>query len=98
MLNLSPGQIPSPTTPGTVVRSPDNTWGLMKQDDDKLVLVATRGIGAAGTPNAARTDRDFGLVRLNADGSRDAGFGQNGVTMVGAVLSMRMVNGPSGSL
>jgi uncharacterized delta-60 repeat protein len=86
VLDLSPGRVPSPTAPPAVVRSPDSTWGLLKQDDDKLVLVAARGNGEPGTPNANRTDRDLGAVRLNADGSRDTTFGTNGVVMVGAVF------------
>src|SRR5262245_11113630 len=61
-LNLSPGIVGS-------TRSPDNTWGLMIQSDDKLVIEAVRGNGAAGTPNAGRNDRDLAAVRLNPNGT-----------------------------
>ena len=47
-LNLSPGVVGS-------TRSPDNTWGLMIQPDDKIVIEAVRGNGAAG--NAEREPR-----------------------------------------
>jgi uncharacterized delta-60 repeat protein len=83
VLNLSPGIA---TTPVGVVRSPDNTWGLMKQADDKIVLEAVRGNGAEGAPNAGRADRDFAAVRLNPDGSRDKSFGVDGVAQIGAVF------------
>jgi uncharacterized delta-60 repeat protein len=77
VLNLSPGIVGS-------TRSVDNTWGLMKQPDDKIVLEAVRGNGAPGTPNATRSDRDLAAIRLNANGSRDQSFGTNGVASIGA--------------
>jgi uncharacterized delta-60 repeat protein len=80
VLNLSPGIVGS-------TRSPDNTWGLMIQPDDKLVLEATRGSGAPGTPNASRSDRDLAAVRLNPNGSRDQSFGTNGVASIGGVFT-----------
>ena len=80
VLNLSPGIVGQ-------TRSPDNTWGLMKQPDDKLVLEAVRGNGAPGTPNASRADRDLAAIRLNADGSRDRSFGTDGVATIGAVFN-----------
>jgi hypothetical protein len=58
----------------------------MIQPDDKLVLEAVRGNGAAGTPNANRADRDLAAIRLNPNGSRDQSFGTNGVASIGAVF------------
>jgi uncharacterized delta-60 repeat protein len=80
VLNLSPGIVGS-------TRSPDNTWGLMIQPDDKLVIEAVRGNGAPGTPNANRADRDLAAVRLNANGTRDRSFGADGVASIGAVFT-----------
>ena len=59
----------------------------MIQPDDKIVIEAVRGNGAAGTPNASRADRDFAAIRLNANGTRDQGFGTDGVASIGAVFT-----------
>lgn len=50
----------------------DSQWGLSLFSDDALLIT-----GAQKAPG--RTDTDFAVVRLNADGAFDAGFGTNGV-------------------
>lgn len=52
---------------GTAFRG-DTAWGLVKVAGEKLLVVGSQV--AAG-----RTDVDFAVVRLNADGSRDSAFG-----------------------
>ena len=54
----------------------DTAWGLVKVAGDKLLVV-----GSQVAPG--RTDADFAVVRLNADGSKDAGFGAGGTALVG---------------
>lgn len=61
---------------GTAYRG-DTVWGLVTVAGDKLLVV-----GAQVAPG--RTDTDFAVVRLNADGTRDASFGAGGVAVVGA--------------
>jgi uncharacterized delta-60 repeat protein len=57
----------------------DGQWGLSVYPDDKLVLS-----GAQKAPG--RTDLDFAIIRLEADGKNDASFGTNGVTLVDIAL------------
>ncbi len=52
----------------------DSAWGLGLQSDDKLVISAGQVRPAAGA-----TDSDFAMLRLDANGSRDATFATNGV-------------------
>lgn len=52
--------------------SADMQWGLALASGDKLVI--SGAMVASG-----RTDTDYALVRLDADGARDASFGTNGV-------------------
>lgn len=61
---------------GTAYRG-DTAWGLVKLTGDKLLVV-----GAQVAPG--RTDTDFAVVRLNPDGTKDAGFGAGGTALVGA--------------
>lgn len=63
---------------GTAYRS-DTSWGLTKLADEKLLVVAAQ-IG----PGAGRTDLDFAVVRLTADGVKDTTFGSGGVAVVNA--------------
>ncbi|HVL04838.1 MAG TPA: delta-60 repeat domain-containing protein [Acidimicrobiales bacterium] len=60
---------------GTAFRG-DTAWGLVRVAGDKLLVV-----GSQVAPG--RTDADFAVVRLNADGTRDAGFGSGGTALVG---------------
>ena len=60
---------------GTAFRG-DTVWGLVKLAGDKLLVVGSQV--AAG-----RTDADFAVVRLNADGTRDSAFGTAGTAVVG---------------
>ncbi|MGH9280566.1 MAG: hypothetical protein ACRD12_21040 [Acidimicrobiales bacterium] len=62
---------------GTAFRG-DTAWGLTGLRDGRLVVV-----GAQVGPGEGRKDVDFAVVRLNADGSRDSGFGRGGVALVG---------------
>ncbi len=53
----------------------DSAWGITRYSDDRLLI----------TGSAVRTggmDSDFAVVRLSADGARDATFGTNGVVTV----------------
>lgn len=52
----------------------DSAWGLDRYADDRLVI---SGGQVRNALNA--TDTDFAIVRLSADGVRDANFGTNGV-------------------
>ena len=55
----------------------DTVWGLVGLTGDRLLVV-----GSQVAPG--RTDADFAVVRLRADGSRDATFGRDGVALVSA--------------
>jgi uncharacterized delta-60 repeat protein len=59
---------------GTAYRG-DSVWGLVKVAGDKLLVV-----GSQVAPG--RTDADFAVVRLNADGTKDTTFGTAGTTLV----------------
>ena len=61
---------------GTAFRG-DTTWGLTGLGGDKLAVV-----GAQVAAGDGRRDLDFAVVRLNADGSRDRTFGNDGVALV----------------
>jgi len=62
---------------GTAYRG-DTAWGLVRLTGDRLLVVGSQvGVGPG------RTDVDFAVVRLNADGSRDTGFGAGGTALVG---------------
>ena len=52
--------------------SADSAWGLARYADDRLVI-------HGGQVRAGGVDTDFALIRLSADGARDATFGTNGV-------------------
>ena len=62
---------------GTAFRG-DTAWGLLKLSGDRLVVVGSQ-VGAG----AGRTDADFAVIRLGADGARDPGFGTGGAALVG---------------
>lgn len=53
----------------------DSAWGLARYDDDRLVVSG----GMVKTRDDSTLDTDFVLVRLSADGVRDASFGEAGV-------------------
>jgi uncharacterized delta-60 repeat protein len=57
----------------------DSVWGLVRLSGDRLLVVGSQvGVGEG------RTDADFAVVRLTADGAKDASFGTGGVAVVGA--------------
>ncbi|MDQ4090314.1 MAG: hypothetical protein M3163_08425 [Actinomycetota bacterium] len=60
---------------GTAFRG-DTAWGLVKLTGDRLLVV-----GSQVAPG--RTDADFAVVRLNANGTRDTAFGTGGTALVG---------------
>ena len=62
---------------GTAFRG-DTVWGLVRLAGDRLLVVGSQ-VGAGG----GRTDADFAVVRLNADGTTDTGFGTAGTAVVG---------------
>jgi uncharacterized delta-60 repeat protein len=53
----------------------DTVWGLTLDGSDRLILTGAQ-------KRAGGTDTDFAIVRLTANGARDATFGTNGVTTV----------------
>lgn len=65
-------------TVNNVLVATDFTWGLAVDANDKLyVHAAQRGTGLDGN-NQPRSDTDFAIVRLDADGAVDVGFGTAG--------------------
>ena len=64
----SGGTVVLPVGPGT-----DNARAVVALDDGKVLV--------AGTTRSANNDVDGALVRLNADGSLDASFGNGGVAI-----------------
>jgi uncharacterized delta-60 repeat protein len=62
---------------GTAFRG-DTVWGLVGLTGDRLLVV-----GSQVGPGGGRTDVDFAVVRLAADGSRDTSFGTAGTAVVG---------------
>jgi uncharacterized delta-60 repeat protein len=66
VLDLSTGVVD-----GSAFRA-DSQWGLALAAGDKLVV-------SGGMVGSGRTDTDFALVRLEADGAYDATFGTGGV-------------------
>lgn len=50
----------------------DSAWGLARYADDRLVI-------SGGQVRSGGTDTDFAIVRLTANGARDATFANNGV-------------------
>lgn len=53
----------------------DAAWGLAAYPDDRLLVTGSQ-------KRAGATDTDFAVIRLSADGARDAGYGTNGVVTV----------------
>ena len=72
-LALSDGVKPG-TAPATLVS--DLAYGIRVQPDGRIVVSVGQGTDSA---DAGRTDRDAGLVRINADGTLDATFGSGGI-------------------
>jgi uncharacterized delta-60 repeat protein len=70
---------------------PDQAYGLNILADDRIVVTAARGTDIVARP--AKTDRDFALVQLSADGAPDPGFsgggGGPGVSIFGASVGGR---------
>lgn len=69
----------------------DRAWALLLQPDGRIVVGGEANTGTG----AGRTGIDFALLRLNADGSLDTTFGQQGrvVTPVGAGTASDAVHG-----
>lgn len=81
----------------------DSQWSLSLAADDKLVVHgATRASGFEGDGVTLRSDSDWALVRLQADGALDVGFGDGGVVTLdigGAGASSRTASVlPDGSI
>jgi uncharacterized delta-60 repeat protein len=62
------------STDSTIVT--DQAWGLNILSDDKIVVTAARGADIVVRPG--KTDRDFALIRLSADGDLDPTFSGGG--------------------
>jgi len=69
ILDLSDGELAGTTYVA------DTQWGLSLYPNDKLIIT-----GAQKAPG--RTDLDFAVVRLDADGKTDMTFGTNGVALL----------------
>ncbi len=67
----------------------DRAWALLVQADGKIV------VGGEANTGTAATGVNFALLRLNADGSTDGSFGQQGkvITAVGANTATDAVHG-----
>jgi uncharacterized delta-60 repeat protein len=85
-LNLADGVVVTPAandnnpTPQPVLLASDETWSLLQTADGKLVVHAgTRGLGPSLADGGVRTDSDFAMIRLSADGALDPSFGNAGV-------------------
>lgn len=66
--------------PALALSGADSFWSLSSANDNKLVIhTATRALGNS-LDGGLRTDTDFALLRLNADGSLDSSFGAAGGT------------------
>ncbi|MEY4510936.1 MAG: hypothetical protein RLZZ450_3058 [Pseudomonadota bacterium] len=66
--------------PALALSGADSFWSLSLTVDNKLVIhTATRGLGNS-LDGGVRTDSDFALVRLSADGTLDPTFGATGGT------------------
>ncbi len=71
---LADGGVGNPTLSGA-----DSMWSLSQASDGKLVIhTATIGQGAS-LDGGVRTDTDFALLRLSADGVLDTSFGDTGI-------------------
>jgi uncharacterized delta-60 repeat protein len=57
----------------------DDARSMVAQADGKILIAGTT---AAQPPGATGTFSNYGVVRLNADGSRDTSFGTNGQTLL----------------
>lgn len=53
----------------------DVAWGVVTYDDGRILI-------SGAQKRVDGTDSDFAIIRLNADGTRDTGFGTNGVATV----------------
>lgn len=85
--NLADGVVTQPLAsdndpmPRAILNGTDAFWSISQAADGKLLLhAATRGLGPNAIDGGVRTDSDFALVRLSADGVLDATFGAGGAT------------------
>ena len=70
----SGGQVTT-SFPGTIGTNDDNAHAVAIQPDGKIVVV---GEAVSGRTGSGLFNRDFALVRYNANGSLDTGFGTGG--------------------
>jgi uncharacterized delta-60 repeat protein len=74
-LDLSTGiALPNPTPNSPSIFRGDTAWGLTLLPEDKLLL-----IGGKLADGADRTDIDYAVVKLMANGTTDTTFGTNGL-------------------
>ena len=59
--------------------SSDSAYSMLAQADGKILLAGSTSAQPAGVTGSSL---NYGVVRLNADGSRDASFGTNGQTLL----------------
>jgi uncharacterized delta-60 repeat protein len=85
-LNLADGVVVTPPatdvnpTPAPSLLASDEAWSLLQSADGKLIVHAgTRGLGPNIADGGTRTDADFAMIRLSADGALDPSFGTLGV-------------------
>ncbi len=73
----------------------DQAWGALINDDDTVVIEASRGTDIAAVP--AKTDRDVAMIKLTDSGALDASFnggagGVPGISIAGNTVSGRPLN------
>jgi len=79
-LPLNSGTLVTNATTGAITLSgADAQWGLNVLPDKKLIVTAaTRASGFQADGTTPRTDTDFAVAKLTADGLQDTTFGPNG--------------------
>jgi len=76
ILPLSQGTLVTNATTGAITLSAaDAQWGLNILPDNKIIVTAATRNTGLNADNTPRTDSDFAVVRLTADGAQDATFG-----------------------
>jgi uncharacterized delta-60 repeat protein len=73
ILDLSSGEVPDGGLPdGGTTLVPENTWGLSAFPNDDLIVLGARKADG-------RTDTDFAMVKLKADGATDMTWATSGM-------------------
>ncbi len=81
-IDLSDGMQPPPANPAatSTAVTGDAGYGVSVRPNGRILVTGGKGTDTA--TNATRTDRDYALVQLKADGTRDNTFGGAGVATI----------------